>query len=87
METIVRSPVDTRSMSPDIYYFARNKETARTVVAFPTKTYKTALCTKENNIVLLFGCEERPNDILWISENAFYENYTVIGKVNKMIFE
>lgn len=86
METIVRSPLPVRSMSVDNYYFAQNKETAKTIVAHPTNTYRTAI-DSGNKIVFIFGSSSAPNEILWLGEEAFYEKYTLIGRVNRVIFE
>jgi hypothetical protein len=85
MQTIVHAPLPVRSMSQDGYYFAQGKETGRTVVAYLTEVYKTSVYS--GRIVLIFNSSVGPNEIVWLPEDAFYDNYTVIGRVNKMIFE
>lgn len=85
METIVRSPLPVRSMSEDNYYFAQNKETTKTIVAYPTEVYKTSIYS--GRIVLIFGSDSDPNEIQWLSEDKFYQMYTLIGRVNRVIFE
>lgn len=85
METIVRSPLPVGSMSEDNYYFAQNKETAKTIVAYPTEVYKISIYS--GRIVLIFGSDCGENEILYLPEDKFYEKYTVVGRVNRVIFE
>jgi len=85
MQTIVHAPLPIRSMSEDCYYFAQNKETARTVVVYLTDVYKTK--AHLGKTVLVFGSVVGPNEIQWLSEEKFYQMYNLIGRVNRMIFE
>ena len=85
MQTIVHAPLPVRSMSPDGYYFAQSKETGRTVVAYLTEVYKTSVYS--GRTVLIFNSSAGPDEILWAPEDGFYDKYTVIGRVNRMIFE
>lgn len=85
METIVRSPLPVRSMSEDNYYFAQNKETAKTIVAYLTEVYKTSVYS--GRTVLIFNSSVGPDEIAWLPKDDFYEKYTVIGRVNRVIFE
>ena len=86
METIIHAPLPVRSMSVNHYYFAKNKETAKTVVSYMSDTYRT-VCNPVTNTVLIFGSDSSKNEILWLPEDTFYEKYTVIGRVNRVIFE
>lgn len=85
METIIHAPLPVRSMSEERYYFAQNKETARTVAVYLTDVYKTK--AHSGRTVLVFGSVVGPNEIQWLSEEKFYQMYNLIGRVNKMIFE
>jgi hypothetical protein len=87
METIIHSPLQIRRLSDDSFYFAQSKLSAKpyTVVVYLSKVYKAGSNTE--NTVLLFGSPAGSDEILWLSENGFYDFYDVIGKVNRMIFE
>lgn len=83
MQTIIQAPIPCRSMDWDTYYFVENKDNLKTKVAYLSNTYK--VIHNEKNIVLIF--DQDTNEILWLDAERFFANYTVIGKVNQMIFK
>ena len=84
MITTIHAPIPCRSMDWETYYFVQNNDNLKTRVAYLTNTYKTVANGKDN-IVFIFAQDD--DGILWVSENQFFDGYTVIGKVNQMIFK
>lgn len=84
MQTIIQAPIPCRSMDWETYYFVENKDNLKTRVAYLTHTYKVK-SQGENDIVLIFAMDT--DEILWLNQKQFFDGYTIIGKVNQMIFK
>lgn len=85
MDTIIHAPLPTRNISSNEFYFAQKKDTRDTVVVYLSTTYK--VFGEEGKIVLIFGQKGRSDEILWTTIEVFLNDYTVIGKVNRVTWE
>jgi len=83
MQTIIHAPIPKRNMEINTYYFVQNKSTGEGRVAYLSNIYKVGIAGSAN---IVFTFEQGNDKITWATEEGFMECYTIIGKVNKMVF-